>query len=91
MAGADRLEVDLLGRPRRRIWSAYSADRIEAKSIPMFAMNVALGALSTNFTVCSSTFSIALSSSWKAVEVKYSYVPPDTPWYGWSAFHCARS
>ena len=60
------------GVPAFIIWSAYSADMIEAKSIAMLAMNGACGAARVNLTVRSSTFSTDLSRLPMSMLWKYS-------------------
>ena len=57
--------------------------------MPRLARNGASGWFSTNFTVMSSTFSIALMSSGKPMPLKYSQAAPATYWFqGLSAFSC---
>ena len=54
------------------ILSAYSADRIDAKSIAMSAMNGASGFFSTKRTVIGSTFSTLSTMSFMPMSSKYA-------------------
>ena len=52
--------------------SAYSALRIDAKSIAMLAMKGASGFFSTNFTVIASTFSTRSTMFFMSMSSKYA-------------------
>ena len=60
------------GVPAAFILSAYSADRIDAKSIAMLAMNGASGFFSTKRTVIGSTFSTLSTMFFMSMSSKYA-------------------
>jgi hypothetical protein len=60
------------GVPAAIIWSAYSAERTDAKSMPRLAIIGASGLVRVNLTVWSSTFSIDFKRSGMPMPLKYS-------------------
>ena len=74
--GADRGAVELLAVLPARSLSAYSLERIEAKSMARSAMNGASARVSVNLTVASSTRSTDLMSSGIDMPAKYGHSPP---------------